>query len=577
LTAAADERMEFDPERCPFEDRPPLAKALADLQLLGELPRPEHLLDSAVEADDTSRAVRTALCVELRDGELAVFLPPIARLEVWLQLIEAVFACADQLGSALKLEGYEPPEDYRLGRIHLEPDAGVLRVELPMVGTATECSSLLKAVYREAERCGLRAERSTPDGFNQPPGGSARLVLGGNRPAASPFLNRPGLLASIIAFWQRHPSLSYFFASRPVGPAGAASRPDEARSEGLYELSIALSRLTCPNVALGPWAGDRALRHLLVDGSGQTRNSELGMDRLYPPDRAVNRQGWIELRGFDSAPDVESALLQVLLVRAIVAMLADKPKNIQMIRWRTELFDRFMLPAPLWDDLGQVLDELQAAGLGLSVEWFRPSLDRSFPVLGESRFGDIGLELRLGLEPWPLLAEEVAGGQLGRCVDSANQRVQVQLTGAIPNRHVLLCNGQRVPLKGAGSLGNYFAGVRYKAWNPPSTLHPTLPPIQSLVFDLVDTGTGEVLGGCTWVPSRPTLSGPMRVLPPRALDFTGPVPPPAPLRSPAPTVAYWSNAGRFLNFGSGASKLPIALDAVTRSAGNLLDLTRPAT
>jgi uncharacterized protein (DUF2126 family) len=568
-----------DPERCHFEERPLLAEIYGEptsrLTSYTQGAAPPESTDSD---EATTRPPRTALCVQVRDGLLHVFLPPLTHLEHWLDLVAAVEATAAELGLPARLEGYEPPEDFRLGRLTLEPESGVLRVALPAAESWDRLSGFVSAVYREAEALGLRAERIAPDGRRQPPGGNADIVLGGEQPPLSPFLLRPQLLHSLIAYWQRHPCLSYFFAGRLLGPSGPAPRPDEGRDDALYELELALSRLPLDD-SPGPWVPDRALRHLLTDPSGDMRRAEIRIDQLYAPDRSSLRLGRIALRSFETAPNDKLALAQSLLVRALLAYLAQAPVDASLADWGAALHDRFMLPGPLWDDFRDVLADLRGAGMPVRAEWFEPFLAQRFPVLGRIQMGDVGLELRLAHEPWPVLSEEVTASGVARLVDSSNQRIQAEVSGLIPSRHVLVCNGRRVPLRASRTWGVAWAGVRYKTWNPPSTLHPTIPPIHSLVFDLLDARTGEVLGGCTYFPARPGMAGPQAIpAAVTALEAEGEgggeprQPRPHPMAPPP-----WSPGGRFLNFGSGARRLAVPPVESGGRFPHLLDFVRAET
>src|SRR5204863_851262 len=133
-----------------------------------------------------------------------------------------------------------------------------------------------------------------------------------------------------------------------------------------------------------------------------------------------------------------------------------------------------MLPYFIERDLGDVLAEQNAAGFPLKSEWFAPHLEFRFPKYGDfSTFG-AEVELRQALEPWHVLGEEGGAGGTVRYVDSSVERVQVKVSDLTAGRHVIACNGIRVPLHPTGTEGEYVAGVRYKAWAPASALHPTV-------------------------------------------------------------------------------------------------------
>ena len=112
------------------------------------------------------------------------------------------------------------------------------------------------------------------------------------------------------------------------------------------------------------------------------------------------------------------------------------------------------------------------------------------------------LTLRNALEPWHVMGEESTAGGTARYVDSSLERIEVRVTGLNESRYVITCNGQALPLQSTGTTGDYVAGVRYRAWNPPSALHPTIGVHAPLMFDIVDTWTKRSLGGCQ-LPRHP--------------------------------------------------------------------------
>ena len=521
-------------------------------------------------ADDAD-CPRTALCVEVRDGRVCVFVPPLRDAEHYLALVAAIEETATALTQPVALEGYGPPADPRLHQIVLEPAPGVLMLSLPLAEGFDGQLAMLRTAYDEATRVGLRAEHVRADGTRAPLGASGALLLGGPTPDESPLGRRPEILRGLVVHWQRHPSLSYFFATRAIGPGGLAPRPDEGRADALYELAIALERIPAGEYPR-PWLPDRLLRHLLASPDGDIRRAELCMDRLFDPATPDGRLGQLALRGWETPPCAEMAALQALLVAAVVALLARNPRVAAFERFGRALHDEFLLPTVLRHDLRTLLHDLDRAGYAFEPGWFAPFLDLLFPLHGRVQAGDIALELRTAHEPWPLLAEEVTPTGTARFVDSANERLEVRATGLTPARHVLVCNGRRVPLRTTGTEGEFVAGVRYKTWSPPATLHPTTRPVGELVFDLIDTRTGRAIAGCRFVPSPPAPVGP--TAPVAVSDDGDPRGVAAPRALPSYFVPWSPRSGRFLPEGSASA--PPAPRAEELVPGHVLDLTDPA-
>ena len=493
--------------RWPFSDGVPLVPgdSPAGLRLpLASLPWP----DEAGLRAGTS-IVRTALVTEVRGGRLHVFLPPLepvgtgAAADDFLELIAQVEATAEELATPVVLEGYAPPGDDRIGSLQVTPDPGVIEVNVPPVATWRDLVRVRTVLDREARGCRLGAEKFEIDGLHTGTGGGDHIVLGGATPADSPFLRRPGLLARLVAYWNNHPSLSYLFSGRFIGPTSQAPRIDEARHESLYELEIALAELAAAGADTPAWFVDRVFRNLLVDMTGNTHRTEFCIDKLYSPDSAGGRRGLVELRAFEMAPHVRMSLLVQLLVRALVAwhwreaaVAGSAPPR--LVRWGTSLHDRFLLPHFLMLDFHGVLDDLRRAGFAFEREWFSCFEEFRFPRLGTVTVDGVRLSLRAALEPWHVLGEQPVGGATARLVDSSLDRVQLQVAGLVPGRHVVACNGRRVPLVPTGMAGESVAGVRFRAWRPPQCLHPTIPIHSPLVFDVIDAWSGRSLGGCTW-------------------------------------------------------------------------------
>ncbi|RXP55485.1 transglutaminase family protein [Lutibacter sp. HS1-25] len=485
----------YEPDNFSKKKKLPSYKRLA-------LIRHKAFLSDGILENKHNYFVRTGLCAEVREGKLYLFLPPLDSAEIFLDLIASIELTARDLKIPVVLEGYEPPKDHRLESMKITPDPGVIEVNVHPTHNWKELTENTFTIYEQAKLARLGTEKFMLDGKHTGTGGGNHVTLGGTTPADSPLLRKPSLLRSLLTFWQHHPGLSYLFSGAFVGPTSQAPRIDEARLENLYELEIAFSQI--PKDGEVPfWLTDRLFRHLLTDLTGNTHRAEFCIDKLYSPDSSSGRLGILELRGFDMPPHPQMSLMQMLLVRTLVAWFWKKPYEHDLVRWGTELHDKFLIEHYVREDIKDVVEQLNRAGYKFKEDWFNPFFEFRFPLHGMVDINNIHIELRSAIEPWNVLGEEMTGGGTARYVDSSLERIQVKVADFNHERYVLTCNGVKVQLNSTTVKGEYVAGIRYKAWDPYSALHPTIGVDTPLVFDIVDTWNRRSIGGCTYFVAHP--------------------------------------------------------------------------
>jgi len=503
LPWVAPDELEYEREAWPFADRAKLpSRPIRRMERFEQDPLTDPLPALSATAETAPELIRPALCAQARASRLHVFMPYTSELADYLDLVASVEDTCQYLETPVWLEGYAPPSDPRMRSFSVTPDPGVLEVNLPPASDWDELERINTILFEEAHRNRLTAEKFAYDGSHIATGGGSHIVIGGATVLDSPFLRRPDLLRSMLAFWQSHPSLSYLFSGMYVGPTSQSPRIDEARMDALYELEIAFSNLPardCP-----PTAIDGLFRNLLVDVTGNSHRAEFCIDKLYPPEGRGLRLGLLELRAFEMAPHVRMGLLEMLLVRALVSMFWKHPFEGGLIRWGTALHDRFMLPHFVGRDFSEVLGSLRESDYHFDENWFAAQLEFRFPKIGSISVEGVELELREALEPWNVLAEETSSGRTVRAVDSSFERIQVKVSGlATASRYAVACNGRSVPLYPTGEPGETVAGVRYRARQLSAELHPTIPVHAPLIFDIIDRSKQRSIGRCTYHVASP--------------------------------------------------------------------------
>ena len=482
------------PERSLFEetDTLPSIKENSDARTVNQ------------EIENSKKIFITSLSAEVRKGKIFVFLPPLTHFEHYLYLVNAIEQVAEQLNMPVLIEGYDPPSDNRIQKFQITPDPGVIEVNIHPASSWKELLNNYDILYKKAAESKLTTEKFNLDGKHTGTGGGNHVTLGGAKPADSPLLRRPDVLRSFITYWQHHPSLSYLFSTQFIGPTSQAPRVDEGRDEMLYELELAFQQI--PDLAENEvpfWLVDRIFRNLLVDITGNTHRAEFCIDKLYSPDSSTGRLGILEFRAFDMPPHYRMSMVQFLLIRSLLAWFWEKPYNHKLVRWGTSLHDRFLLPHYCQYDLNEVMNDLRGAGYHINLDWFEPFFAFRFPFLGELQVDDINIELKMAIEPWHVLGEEMSSTGTARFVDSSLERLQVKISGLTDSRYVLLCNGSRIPIKNTGVQGEYVAGIKYRAWQPPSALHPTIETDTPLIIDLYDTWTKKSVAACQYHVAHP--------------------------------------------------------------------------
>ncbi|GAB4173743.1 MAG: hypothetical protein Fur0032_13360 [Terrimicrobiaceae bacterium] len=429
---------------------------------------------------------RRVLVLEIRGKNLEVFLPPFLQ-SAFLELLAAVYGASAQTGIPIDLSGYLPQDDAGLWTvIGVASDPGVLEINLPASTTWDGYARWLGEVTRAAASSGLRTWKEIPGEPDEGTGGGNHVLWGGATLETNPFFTRPAWLASILRYWQRHPSLAYLFTGCYVGSSSQAPRPDESARD-LEDLEMAYSFLE--SLTPGDHRGliNETLRHLHTDVTGNAHRSEISFDKFWNPQWTGGALGLIEFRAVESLPRADFMAAPALLFSCIAAFCLDHHPRQPLKPFGSTLRDRFFLPSILWEDFDTVLKELDRAGYHLPRELFREIWEWKFPVLLEWK----GITIRKAHEEWPLLCETpVEGGTTSRFVDTSVRRLEVCARLGTVNRHDVYVAGRHLPLRSSGDRA--IAGLRYRRTHLYPSLHPGIPPQLPLDVTLVDRATHRV-------------------------------------------------------------------------------------
>lgn len=405
-----------------------------------------------------------------------------------LCLFLAVLDGLAQAGSAcdlpaLILAGYPPPVDATMELTTVTPDPAVIEINTAPSIDATDFLWRSREIYAAAADQGLAPYRLYFNGTVADSGGGGQITLGGPSPQASPFLTQPRLLPRLVCFLNRHPALSYLFSHDFVGSSGQSVRADERGTDAFDELALALSLLG-RDVAPTPERLWHSLAPFLCDATGNSHRAEMNVEKLWNPFLAGRgKLGLVEFRALRMQHTPERATALVCLLRSVAAMLACADDVLPLIDWGRELHQRFALPFYLEQDLGAVLQALEAAGVGLDETIRSVLLRESFRRWGQAGLPGCSLEVRRGLEFWPLLGDAASPEQGGsfRMVDASTARVELRLRpGPGSDAHwrdwQVHAEGVLLPMRherdGAGELQVF--GVRYRSFVPTWGLHPAL-------------------------------------------------------------------------------------------------------
>lgn len=465
----------------------PLAKAdrrLLEAEGPAGLRMPLHLLPPNLP--------KRMLSIERKGNTVTLFLPPVLQHPM-LQLLAAVENSAKQLNlSNVELQGYTPVDDEnRWTIIGFAADPGVLEVNLPPCANWEEYAGWLDTLEECAAKVGLRSWKETPWDHPEGSGGGNHLLWGGPNLDEHPFFSRPAWLASILRYWQHHPSLAYIFTGCYVGASSQAPRPDESARD-LYDIEMAYTFLE--SLPEGDHRGliNETLRHIHTDVTGNSHRSEVSFDKFWNTAFPSGALGLSEFRAIEALPKARWASAIALVWSCLAADLLEHKTTAALKRFGTKLHDEFFLPTRLWEDFSEILDRLKSHGYPVDSEVYREIWNWRFPTLLDWKKAGAQLTVRKALESWPLLSETpLDGGTTSRFVDTSMQRLEFLTTPEFQAHYQIYVAGRPLPLH-AKEGGGGLAGLRYRRTNLYPSLHPGIPTQLPLYITIVNQDNGRV-------------------------------------------------------------------------------------
>ncbi|MCA9136191.1 MAG: transglutaminase family protein [Planctomycetales bacterium] len=483
LFADDSERLQSDWESDPAVTRPPIqSQAIPVTGATDELAARGVFLVSIGLAESSYIEDQASIQVELPDFD---------HFEHWQILMDLLGTAANRCGvPSMILTGFPPPVSKKVSFTTVTPDPGVIEVNMAPCRDLVSFYQVQQQLHYAANEIGVSSYKLLFNGEVVDSGGGQHLTFGGPTAESSPFFQRPRLLPSLVAYLNRHPALSYWFAVRSVGSCGQQPRSDEVSPESFDGLAVSLDRLFIVG-RMEPGLIWSSLRQFLCDRFGNTHRCEVNIEKLWnvnSPTRGC--LGLVELRAFRMTRTAEDAAAIAALMRTLVAWLSTRVDEIKLVEWGSRLHDRFSLPYYLLRDLDTVIAELNAGGFVIEDPIAERLTDDAPIVIGKHDLGPATIKIRQAIEFWPVIGSENGEEGTFRMMDSSTQRVELMLELPESTRvsdHAdwsLEIRGFDVPwvVEEEPRQVVLLRGVRYKTFDSETTVTPLVKAIDPMEF-----------------------------------------------------------------------------------------------